>query len=304
MAIMTATIAEAQAVQAMYDQQQIAWQRQVDLLNTTQASLRTELAACKGQLPTVPPVYPSGFAPQKANQASTTVPKIWKNIWFEDFVTPVAEGGFSLAYPTFNAYGKGWPDTNHNTAKAQYQGFDNISVSDNRMKVRLYTPQGSYARVAALGPNNDARLIGMRCAMAFRVVNAIGGYHLIPILTWPGDEQWPLHGEIDFTENDSRANDRLNLFTHRANAAGGVDGVPAGITMPLLGESVWHLLEFEMIPGVSATYWVDGRLIVKHTTQIPSTSHRWVMQLEGTTGSNVTGQSIVEVDWASQWSLV
>jgi hypothetical protein len=251
------------------------------------ADLRTQLAVAQAPKP---PVHVSGIEPERQQNG-------WTEIFFEDFAKPCDEGQFLLQYPQWGAYAKGWTDTQKNAAHAQYSGADFCSVSDDRLKVRLWTPPTGYARVTALSPNLGAGYSSFRWSAAFRYVQNVPGYHPIPILGWPKDEQWPLHGEIDFPEGDSGMASQASAFWHFARLPVANSPSQDGVLLKRpLGET-WHRIEVAKVANQYVSFVLDGELVLRSQNYVGSAPMRWVMQLESAGVLNPGSEMQVEFDW-------
>lgn len=116
-------------------------------------------------------------------------------------------------------------------------------------------------------------------------------------LLWPDDDRWPLHGEVDFPEDDLDA--RISAFAHFADANGGQDAFPTAATC-----SDWHGATVEWTPG-RLVFVLDGAVIGVTTTEVPSTPMHWMLQTETRLSGGPppdTAAGHVQVDWVTAYT--
>lgn len=139
-----------------------------------------------------------------------------------------------------------------------------------------------------------------RWAGRMRVPDGDQRYHPV-LLTWPGAENWPAGGEIDFAEGKCGV-DHMEFFLHYSKAnqqtSGGVD----------VDVSQWHWYEMEWTPDY-VRGWCDGKLFFEdvskaHFNNADFGPHHGTIQLDWFPGSATrTGAGEMLVDAYRVYSL-
>lgn len=129
-----------------------------------------------------------------------------------------------------------------------------------------------------------------RWAARMRVPGGDAHYHPV-LLTWPAAENWPVGGEIDFSEGKCGVNE-VEFFLHYSAANKQTSGsIDVDVTQ-------WHWWEMEFAPdGVRG--WCDGKLWFedKDTSHIPPGPMHLCVQLDwfpGSAKSTGTGEMLVD----------
>lgn len=110
-------------------------------------------------------------------------------------------------------------------------------------------------------------------------------------ILWPTSNNWS-EGEIDFPEGNY---DAAPAGYHHSMVAGHEDEstwIPTNVKW-----ADWHTYSLEWIPGKSAVYSVDGRVLKTITKNVPTTPHRFMVQ----TG-NWGAAGHLNIDWITMYS--
>lgn len=240
----------------------------------------------------------------------------WRQVFADDFTTPVPSGGFSGCVKASTlmqsncsglpadvaarwwAYPDGWPDTEHN---GQYYPSQVLSVHDGMLDYRIHTSAGGTPLVAAAVPKIPDGVSGggLRYgayAVRFRAASMLG--YKAAWLLWPDSERWPADGEIDFPEGDF--NGSISAFMHYVGATNGT--MQAAFATPATFSS-WHTAVIEWTPG-SCRYILDGQVIGTVSQSVPSDPMHWVLQVETAIDGSVpapTTAGDVLIDWAAAY---
>ncbi len=248
----------------------------------------------------------------------------WRQIFTEDFTTPVPEGSFpGSTYSTkWGVYPDNSPDTAANTegARSRYYASRVVSVRDGILNKRLRTENingVSTPLVATLTPllpgtpsynpaqnggwpqinNTPTSMRYGRYSIRFRA-DSVEGFKTAWLL-WPETENWPADGEVDFPEGD--LNGRICAFMHRQNATAGSDQ-DAGCSNATF--TTWHTATIERTPTY-ISFLLDGTEILRSTNRLPEKDMNWRIQTE-TCFPNCqprpTATGNVQIDWVSVWA--
>lgn len=223
----------------------------------------------------------------------------WKQVFTDDFATPVPLGKFPSAVSTkWDAYPTGWPDTSRNGV---YSPSKVISVRNGKLNMYLHTENGKHLVSAPVpkipgGVGSQGGLLYGRYAVRFRA-DPIPGYKVAWLL-WPDSENWS-DGEIDFPEGDLTG--KVWAFMHYRNAPRSQDAYGTRAIF-----KSWHTSVVEWTP-TSVKFILDGVTIgtSTDTRKIPNKPMHWVLQtetaLDGTVPSN-TAAGNVEIDWVTAYA--
>jgi hypothetical protein len=241
----------------------------------------------------------------------------WHQVFADDFSTSVPTGAFSDCVtglgitnnycsgladtPYFSrwfAYPDGWPGT---PATGVYAPSRGISVEDGALDydLRMGTMNGVSVHMieAAVpkipsGAENGGLLYG-RYVIRARW-DPLSSYH-ISFLLWPDSNQWPHDGEIDYPEANMASTD-VSAFMHWQNGTSGRDQDAYDV---YIDPRDWHTYEIDWLPS-SVSFYLDGRLIGRSTTNVPDTPMHWVLQTNTSwrawPGDAQAGH--VQIDWA------
>jgi hypothetical protein len=241
-----------------------------------------------GPLP--PPVPPSTPAPDPNGLPVGNLPG-WTQVFADDFTRDAPLGSFLTTYAAdWSAYPSPWKDTSGNGV---YDPARTLSVHDSALDIYVHTENGVHY-VSAPTPRLPTMTYG-RYSVRFRA-DAVAGYKTAWLL-WPDDNQWPVHGEIDFPEGNL---DRtISAFAHWANPTGGQDAYPTTTTY-----ADWHTATTEWTP-TGITFYLDGVVIGHSTTLVPSRPMHWVLQTEtqlaGGPPSDFAAGHVL-VDWVTAYT--
>lgn len=216
----------------------------------------------------------------------------WKQVFTDDFTTPLARGSFPGSYASkWTSY-----DGFYDTFKTGYYSNSSISMHDGAMDLYLRTENGR-ATVAAPVPVVGTAWKGQtygRYSVRFKS-DKLPGYKAAWLL-WSEDDDWG-KGEIDFPEgnldgtiwgfNHCVGNPMLNCYWVDAKAS----------------FSDWHTATIEWSPG-KLSYILDGVTLGTATNSVPTTPMKWILQTEsngsGAPSSSVAGS--VLIDWVTIYS--
>lgn len=261
----------------------------------------------------------------------TQSPGGWKQVYFENFSTDVAETSFTdsayvdahnndpsgsrsrfqATYPNIDPY----PTTWHNSIgdgsqwTSYYSGGKTCSVTGSVLRQRLHT-EGTFVengttyqrhRTETLVPawtGSKTQTYG-RYVIRWRA-DLLPGYKIAWLL-WPISENWPTDGEIDFPEADLAAGNDIAAFMHRQDGANGGDQDAYGSTVDAVGG--WNTTEIIWAPGF-CRFILDGVVLGTSTSRVPNTPMEWRIQTEGnldgtrlSTGIDPTTTGYVDIDW-------
>ncbi|MFT3874886.1 MAG: glycoside hydrolase family 16 protein [Propioniciclava sp.] len=238
--------------------------------------------------PTPKPAPEAGQAPSGEAMPVGDLPN-WKQVFADDFTTPLARGAFPGAYASkWTAY-HGFKDS-HNNALYDKSA---ISVSGGMMDLYLHTENGQpigAAPVPIVTKAWDGQTYG-RYSIRFKS-DSLPGYKAA-WLWWPESDNWN-HGEIDFPEG--HLDGIMWGFNHCVND-------PARNCFYLDTKTTfndWHTATLEWSPG-RINYILDGKVIGTTTSSIPSNPLRWILQTESASATrppaHVAGS--VKIDWVT-----
>lgn len=224
---------------------------------------------------------PSGVAAPLGN-----LPQ-WRQVFVDDFTTPVARGAFPGPYASRWLSYHGFPDTRRG---GDYnQGI--IAVANGALEMNLHSVNGR-AQVAAPVPLVNGRWGGQtygKFSVRFKS-DSLPGYHAAWLL-WPDSENWN-EGEIDFPEGDLGG--QIEGYVHCiGNPSANCGWTHTGT--PFTG---WHTADIEWTPQ-RVTFTLDGRQVLT-STHVPHTPMHWVLQTES--GSSRVDPAVagkVQIDWVS-----
>lgn len=216
----------------------------------------------------------------------------WKQVLAQDFTSNVAQGSFPGPYAnSFMSY-NGFPDS------SGVGWFDQsiISAQGGLLDLNVHTSAAGKPLGAAPIPLVNGKWGGQtygRFSVRMRA-DAMPGFGAA-FLLWSDANNWN-DGEIDFPEG--KFDGTGWAFDHCVgNPSSNCLAVDTGKTFP-----TWHTYTIDWTPS-SLSYELDGKVIAKTTSNIPSKPLHWVMQV-GTNGSkpaaNVSGK--VQIDWATVYT--
>ena len=240
-------------------------------------------------------------------------------IWSEDFNTDAVLGTFTnvnsssgaLATPaayvnSINAYPYNWGDTDwkiNGNGTVPWRGgvyhpAKTMSVSGGQLHLHLWTEgANTHPWVAAPGPKLPSTLLYGRTAIHFRVPHGSNSMKLAWLL-WPDDDQWPLHGEIDFPEMKLAGN--VEAFHHYARAPQEPHQDAYSVSVNPSVDGLWHTATVDWQPG-HIYFTLDGALVGHSTLYVPTTPMHWVWQSESRLDGNtvVPGETAdIDIAWA------
>ncbi|WP_162159647.1 glycoside hydrolase family 16 protein [Cystobacter fuscus] len=172
-----------------------------------------------------------------------------------------------------------------------------INAHDGMMDINL---DGDRGAAGVFGPPNRAwgHLYG-RYSIRFKAVDAEGNG--TAMMVWPASDYWP-DGEIDFPEGP--LDGYFNIY-HHPTPCDDDDGDP----VPHCGSSDsltniatfedWHVATTEWTP-TSVKYYVDGTLVKTVTHDIPTTNHRWTIQVAPDRSNAQSGHLLI--DWVTSYT--
>jgi hypothetical protein len=243
-------------------------------------------------LPPTPVITPSGEAMPIGDLAG------WKQIFADDFTTPVPLGSFPSAVSSrWSAY----PSSAHDSSgNGQYNPQKVLSVRDGMLNMFIHTEGGTHmvaAPIPKLTASSDFGQLYGRYSVRFRA-DPLPGYKTAWLL-WPDSGTWPRDGEIDFPEAD--LNSTIKGYVHHQGASSASD--QDRFTTSALYSS-WHTAVIEWSPG-KVVLSLDGQTVGQTTTRVPSSSMHWVLQTETALGGAAPSSSTqgnLQIDWVAAWA--
>lgn len=224
----------------------------------------------------------------------------WKQVFTEDFTTPVALGSWPSSYSSkFGDYT--YTGCTYSTADKRWYGCDTsrngswnakktVSVGGGSADYWLHSENG-VAYSAAILPKAAQQTYG-RYEVRFKVDSGMTGWKSAWLL-WPDSDKWA-DGEMDWPEGDLTGS--MNAFTHYVGDPNSQTQSDSGVAFA----SGWHTATTEWLPG-AMKYYLDGRLIGTHTTRVSGNPMHWVLQSEtGDTKPTTSGH--IKIDWAVQYA--
>ena len=232
----------------------------------------------------------------------------------EDFTTPDPIGSFSgcspgspltgqycsgLAgtpyYERWFAYPDGWSGT---PTTGTYRPSKTLSFQNGLLDYYIHS-EGGVHMIDAPEPKIPGGVAPGGGLLYGRYIvrarwDALNGYH-VSFLLWPDSGAWPSDGEIDFPEADFDST-TVAAFMHHQGATCGCEQDAYSIAST---PQHWHTYEIDWLPSEVAFY-LDGSLIGRSTSNIPSTPMHWVLQTgtsfgEPTPSEDTAGH--VQIDW-------
>lgn len=218
----------------------------------------------------------------------------WKQVFTEDFTTPVARGAFPGA-----SYSGRWTmyDDFSDTYGAGRYDRTALSVRDGALDLYMHTNSAgqpiSNAPVPIVTKAWEGQTYG-RYSVRFKS-DKLPGYKAAWLL-WPTSDDWN-QGEIDFPEGDLDGD--IWGFNHCiGNPAANCFHVDTGVSF-----DDWHTATIEWQPG-RLTYILDGEVVGTTTHSVPDVPMRWVLQTEtaGSAGPAAHVAGSVLIDWVTVYT--
>lgn len=214
------------------------------------------------------------------DEGSTAARKFgWKKLAKEDQF----EG--TQLKPTWHTYnGPGHAGNGKRTGKA-------ISVKDGIMTI-AGTPDGTTGGMD-WGPG---QLYG-RWETRARYAAGTSAYHPV-LLLWPDKEDWPVGGEVDYSEVSDGKRQKLDFFLHYGKENRQEHG------MTQLDMTTWHNYAVEWTKD-HVVGWVDGNEFFRSKTRdsVPPRAMHATIQLDWFPDGGPKGPGKMEVDWIRQYTL-
>jgi len=214
----------------------------------------------------------------------------WKQIFTEDFTTPVARGSFPGTYSAKWLSYHGFP----NTYKNGHYDQEIISVQDGNLDILMQTVNGRPL-VAAPVPLVNGKWGGQvygRYSVRMKADPVVG--YGVAFLLWPDSEAWS-DGEIDFPEG--HLDGKVSGFNHcPGDPMSLCSEVPTSATY-----AEWHTYTIDWTPD-RLSFLVDGTVAGSTTSNIPSTPLHWVLQGETPGFPSPTSTGHLLIDWATIYS--
>ena len=238
------------------------------------------------------PATPPGGSPTPATSQG------WKQIFAEDFNTPVPVGNFpgNVYGSKFTVYDDGSKDTaGQQGAPSRYYPSKVASVSNGLLNLYLHTENGTPMAAAILPVLPGNHLYG-KYTIRFRS-DALSGFKVAWLL-WPDSENWPHDGEMDFPE--SGLDEPIGAFMHHQNGTSGSDQDAYTSTATYTS---WHTTSIEWSPK-EVNFILDDQSIGTSTARIPATSMHWVIQTKSClpTCPAATTAGNLQIDWITAYS--
>jgi hypothetical protein len=206
----------------------------------------------------------------------------WKQNLAEDFKTTASSSAFD------STYSNSWCGYDDGTGGKYYKSA--ISAHDGIMD---FTLDGTKGAAGSYGP--PATCWGGtygRYSIRFKAIAASGNG--TAMMLWPSSNVWG-DGEIDYPEGNF--NDQIHVYHHGIGCTdcSSSDGFDTGA-----GWYQWHTATTEWLP-TGVKYYLDGTLIKTVTHDIPTTIHRWTLQV-APNGGNQAGN--LQIDWVASWTKI
>jgi beta-glucanase (GH16 family) len=253
---------------------------------TTVGATKTFTVSGSSTTPTPTPTPVTGTTSPSGVAMPTAALTGWRQVFADDFSTPVALGGFpgSSYSSRWDGYA-GFTDTSGN---GTYTPEKVVSVKNGALDLHLRT-EGGKALTAAPVPLVDGAWGGStygRYSVRFRA-DAVAGYKTAWLL-WPDSNNWN-EGEIDFPEGE--LNGTINAFVHQpGDPARNALAVGTGVTY-----TGWHTATVEWLPS-GVTFVLDGKQVGR-TTVSPSKPMHLVLQTETSGRPSASASGHVQIDW-------
>jgi len=238
----------------------------------------------------VPGLTPAPAAATGSSMPTGDLPG-WKQVFADDFATPVALGGFPG--PAYSAKWTSYDGFTDTSGAGSYSMSKVLSVQNGSLDLNLRT-EGGKALVAAPVPLQAGQWGGWaygRYSVRFRA-DAVPGYKTAWLL-WPDSDDWN-DGEIDFPEGELSGS--IEGFVHQpGNPSQNAFAVNTGARY-----TAWHTATIEWLPS-GVTFLLDGR-IVGTTRTSPSKAMHLVLQTEtadGRPAASAAGH--VQIDWLTMY---
>jgi len=258
----------------------------------------TGTAPPAGGVPSAPHLDMSADAPGSASTADTASPSGeaapvgdlpgWRQIFVDDFDTPVARGSFPGPYADSWLPYDGFTDTNDN---GTYRAGA-ISVADGMLSLGV-SALGDEVTSSAVVPLVDGQWGGQthgRYSVRLRA-DPVEGYSAA-FLLWSDENDWD-DGEIDFPEG--HLDKEVRAYNHKLGDPS-ENSFDRRTAVPF---SEWHTYTIEWGPDEIA-FQIDGVTIGTTRSDIPTAKMHWVMQIETLKSAPPDGaQGAVHIDWAT-----
>lgn len=271
--------------------------------------------------PTTPPpttTPPVVVGPSKI-PCPKTAPAGYSLIVAEDFLEPVARGGFPGVYANhkdtrkfgISGYPKGYHDTRYNSAanktSFQYGDYDlaNISVSNSCLTLHMEAPATGPFKVACPVAQCADPGTGRWGYCTYGIfascwkVDTIPWAKTVP-LCWPESQSNENDGEINWPECNLDGSNIMG-YCHKADSGTGpVQQFVASTNVPAT-DGNWHVTELQW-DKQRVTYLLDGHKVAEFTgARIPYDPMRWVMQNETKLSGDINSlrgkNGLVLYDW-------
>lgn len=229
-----------------------------------------------------------------AQAAPTTAYTGFTAYFVENFNTAAAAGTGSGQFGS--VYANSWTNyTQSGTMSPQTQ----ISAHDGVMDIAMDGTKGAAGWWGP--PATSASRIGGRFMMRAKAIGAMGNGPAVMI--WPSSDVWS-EGEIDFPESVSGSGDPTKGFQdspwiHHHSMTPGNEASAQDVNL-LVSWRDWHVYSCEWFPPNSTRggstglviYYVDEVEVYRTTQDVPSTAHRYTVQV-GDYGSSGN----MYIDW-------
>lgn len=227
----------------------------------------------------------------------------WKQIFTEDFTTPVTLGNFpgTVYKNKFTVYLDGWPDTaGKKGSPSRYYPSKVITVSNGILNKYMHTENGFSMGAAILPilPSGGRDQLYGKYTVRFRA-DSLPGYKTAWLL-WPQSNTSNPDGEIDFPEGDLAST--IHAYMHHINPTSGGDqeAFSTGVSY-----ANWHIASTEWTAG-KVVFILDGKVIGTSTTRVPNKPMHWVLQSESClpTCPAASTAGNVQIDWVVVYAKI
>jgi len=224
---------------------------------------------------------PTGSAvPTSSASPVPTLPDLGAPTFEEDFDTPAAAGG-----PFAATYAQSWqpyPDG----MGGKYWSGKIISAHDGSMDVAM---DGEHGAAGTFGtPTGAWTHVGGTFSIRARATG--GGDNGLAVMLWPTSDDWS-EGELNYPEGNFDG--AVHAFHHLM--VPGHEQEKVSYTADVSWRD-WHTYTTQWVPGKYVRYYLDGKLVMSVTHDVPTTPHRYMFQI-GNWGSS--GHLLI--DWVRTW---
>ncbi len=219
----------------------------------------------------------SGASATPQPTTAVTDPTIGRTPTFSvDFDTPAAAGG-----PFAATYAQSWQPYPDGTG-SKYYSSKMVSAHDGYMDIAL---DGEHGSAGTFGTPEDAwSHVGGSFSIRARATG--GDKNGAAIMLWPTSNDWA-DGELNYPEGNFDGSPRV--FHH--SMLPGLEKASDNYNTRVSWRD-WHTYTTEWIPGRAIHYYLDGKLVFTVARNVPTTPHRYMVQV-----GNWGKAGHLQIDW-------